>query len=297
MTTCPLARKRKQEASVTAEEPAAKVLKQEMKDENEGDTVLLKEVSDIPCDLVRVKEEPITEDDSVVFKGPDTIVLAPLQIKDEANTSVNEEAKNETNKENEIEALRRIEQECARIQRENSENTTSAVDSEMDTILSPVAIQLQVQNIIHGESLNIIHRDSEERGNFSKPESQISHIVDRGRLNQETVVAESENINGTGTDKQGFITLSDSNEKSNEPRPGVSSGSSSGVSKVNEGSHIIVKQELNDDSDEEMDDSGEYMVLAEWTDGKLEEAGTTVADKENDKEKDQAVAKCKYLWH
>lgn len=297
MTTCPLARKRKQEASGTAEEPAAKVPKQEMKDEHEGDTVLLKEVSDIPCDLVRVKEEPISEDDSVVFKGPDSVVVAAHQIKDEANTGVNEEEKNETNKENEIEALRRIEQECARIQRENSENTTSAADSEMDTILSPVAIQLQVQNIIHGESLNIIQRDSEDGRNFSKPASQISHIDDRVRLNQETVLAESENINRTETNEQGFITLSDSNEKSNEPRPGVSSGSSSGVSKVFEDSHIVVKQELNDDSDEEMDDSGEYMVLAEWTDGKLEEAGTTVADKENDKEKDQAVVKRKYPLH
>lgn len=61
---------------------------------------------------------------------------------------------------------------------------------------------------------------------------------------------------------------------------------------LDDGSKIVVKQQLDDSDDEE--ESGEYMVLAEWTDGKLEELGASQAseeDKESEKKLKEKVGK------
>ncbi|XP_053395559.1 myelin transcription factor 1-like isoform X2 [Mercenaria mercenaria] len=293
--TCPLARKRKQESVVATDEPRAKIPKKEIKEENDDDTVLLKEVSDIPCELVRVKEEPITEDENGRFKGPETILVAPIKIKEETKTDIGENG--ESVKENDIDALRRIEQECARIQ---SENSVGNVESEMDTILSPVAIQQQIQNVIRGDNVNITNKfgNKVEVVNFAKPAAQLNHQEkDKENKNSAEIGLEM-NVTGNNEPKCTQNILKDGQDEVVRPGPSgtlsltESSASAKNVEESSNGSRIIVKQDLNDDSDDDdMDDGGEYMVLAEWTDGKLEEAGSTTADKENDKDKEQTASK------
>lgn len=281
-TTCPLARKRKQESQMASEEPAAKVPKQELRDETEGDTVLLKEVSDIPCELVSVKEEPMSEDNSCLFQGPETIVLAPVRIKDEIDASDDQECY-ETSKENEIEALRRIEQECARIQMENGHNVSSVGEQEMDAILSPVAIQQQVHDAIHGDNSNIVQRLGDQIESVSQVSPDVVGTV--SNYSAHAVEPESDLRDSASESEAGISVSADITE---------SLPSGSNVSAAEDCGRIVVKQDLNndsDDDDDDMEDGGEYMVLAEWTDGKLEEAGTTVADKENEKDKDQTVSK------
>ena len=285
-TTCPLAKKRRIGCVSDVGEPKAKLLKQEIKEETDDDTVLLKEVSDIPCELVKVKEEPITEDDMGIFNGPETILVAPIKVKEEKDTG-------EMGKENDIDALRRIEQECARIQ---SENSVASVESEMDTILTPVAIQQQLQNVIPVDNVNVTNKVEVVNFNTQTP----IQINSQGKEKENTVSSDLrfETYNNTISNRSEEPSSShQTKEKQGDvvtPGPSyVSTGMDKEESSL--GSRIVIKQDLNNDSDEEdMDDGGEYMVLAEWTDGKLEEAGSTTADKENDKDdKDQGGGKCK----
>ncbi|XP_060585670.1 myelin transcription factor 1-like, partial [Ruditapes philippinarum] len=298
--TCPLARKRKIQHWADVFEPSSKVLKQEIKEEADEDTVLLKEVSDIPCELVKVKEEPITEDDSGMFNGPETILVSPIKIKEEKDTM-----DMDMGKENDIDALKRIEQECARIQ---SENNVGNAESEMDTILSPVAIQEQVQNVIHVDNVNV----TDKFGNivevvcFNKKsdgpinnEGKDKMNNNEGKDKENTISSDlrvQSKITDITVDNKSVQIISSQLVKGGQEDI-IKPGTSGMENKESSSSRIVVKQDLNDDSDDEdMDDGGEYMVLAEWTDGKLEEAGSTTADKENDKDdKDQAggkFAKC-----
>ncbi|KAL4236913.1 hypothetical protein ACF0H5_005299 [Mactra antiquata] len=281
---CPLARKRKQVMETTESHVVHKKIKLDnIKTECEDDTVLLKEVSDIPCELVHVKQEPITEDDSGVFTGPDRIIISPVKVKEEVPDKTYE-------KENSIDELQKIEQECARIQRENCMGS----ESDMSSILSPSAIQKQVQNVI---CVNKPRIDNSQTVTSNSNNVNVTQS-NTGSLNYSVFL--KQNVQNFGADVQdernvpeivnvnaapdvpvvSAMSSVDSNEKTNKP-----------VDK------IIVKQDLNIDSDDdgddddEMDNGGEYMVLAEWTDGKLEEAGTLLQDKEGDNEKEQTSGK------
>lgn len=287
-----------------SDEPATKIPKQEIKEEKEDDTVLLKEVSDIPCELVKVKEEPITEDDSGLFKGPNRIIITPIKVKKEKVDNLYDENSG-IGKENEIEALRSLEQECARIQ---SENSTSSTESVMDTILSPVDIQQQVQNAIQNKlqiaSVSIAKPTSQNQTINQQVRDMLNtndNALSLEPENTQTIDMALDELRKAG-DELASAGPSKHNEFSAEP-PGTASSkvfgkANSARDQTVSGTHMIVKQDLNDssdDDDDEMDDSGEYMVLAEWTDGKLEEAGSTATDKENDKDKDQGATKRKLL--
>jgi len=58
------------------------------------------------------------------------------------------------------------------------------------------------------------------------------------------------------------------------------------------GSKVRVKQELNDSDDEDAE-TGEYMVLAEWTDGKLEELGSGAQQDDEDGPNNKKHKSCK----
>lgn len=270
-----------------------KKVRLDLKTETEDDTVLLKEVSDIPCELVRVKEEPITEDDTGAFQGPAKIAVTPVKVKEEV-VDVNYEQ--QIGKENSIDALQKIEQECARIQRENS--TVSETD--ISTILSPSAIQQQVQNVIHVDNNVTINTQAKISENSSVTKSNvINSSVLRSMMyvnnNSPKVTPGDRDDSKRGKDSVDVETINDF-----DAGPGCSvdfchASVDSSDNKSANMERIVVKQDLNVDSDEDddIDDGGEYMVLAEWTDGKLEEAGTTVQDKENGDEKEQSFEKRK----
>lgn len=114
---------------------------------------------------------------------------------------------------------------------------------DVDSALSAAAIQQQLRNVI-----------SFKEENSESVCTEVTSIEGLGHSDMETLqdVASMEDEREHGTENS-------------EPDP----------------SRVVVKQQL-DDSDEE-EDTGEYMVLAEWTDGKLEELGATKETEDENK--------------
>lgn len=115
------------------------------------------------------------------------------------------------------------------------EKTDRLID--VDDALSADDIQQQVKNIIED-------RLKDENSSMSDSSSVRERSVEQDGVGRITSVAETRSL-----------------------------ADSAGSEIVQDSSRVVVKQQL-DDSDEE-EDSGEYMVLAEWTDGKLEELGAS----------------------
>ena len=269
---CPLALKRKQEI---LKENGGSVPKKPKMDggvsratSEEKDTILLKEVSDIPCDIT-IKQEPQTDED--YFKEANKAltnlsgVPAPVLISTIQSTSVSElpvGVKQEVSESEDTkppvsltdaDILRKIEEECARVQggvekwvyKEASGIPRSRLDGNVETVIQPLS---------------------------SKPVTDNSVNIDTDSMDDKNIVTQTIPAKSVETASSKIFRKVAGNKEQNENN-NTSMDRESPVT-------TVVKQELDDDSDEGEDGGGDYMVLAEWTDGQLQEAGTSDAEKE-----------------
>lgn len=107
-------------------------------------------------------------------------------------------------------------------------------------------------------------------------QQQLRNVISFKEENSESVCTEVSSIEGLG--HSDMATLHDVASMEDEMEHGTENSEL-------DPSRVVVKQQL-DDSDEE-EDTGEYMVLAEWTDGKLEELGAAKETEDENKSKEK----------